>query len=330
MVQADLKSQTVLVTGANGFVGRSVCASLLKAGYTVRAAVRHLANFDIPNCEPCHIQSIDADTDWSAALDGVTTVIHLAARVHVMHDDVADPQAEFHRVNVAGTERLALAAAASGVKRIVYVSSIGVNGLSTAVDQVFSEIDKPCPHNAYAISKWEAEQSLMRLSATSGLEAVIVRPPLVYGPNAPGNFAHMVKVVAKNIPLPLASVRNLRSLIYVENLADALILCATHQDAVGQTYLLSDGADISTPDLLRQLGAKYLFACPLALLKMAGGVIGKGEQVERLLGSLRIDSGKIRSELNWHSPYTLQEGLRKTRESFATKSKINWSSDERK
>lgn len=330
MVQADLKSQTVLVTGANGFVGRSVCARLLKAGHVVRVAIRHSANFDVPGCNSIHIPNIDADTDWTAALAEVTTVIHLAARAHVMRDDASDPQEEFRRVNVAGTERLALAAVASGVKRLVYVSSIGVNGLESAVGKVFSEMDRPCPHNAYAISKWEAEQSLLRLSEITGLEVVIVRPPLVYGPDAPGNFAQMIKVVAKNIPLPLASARNLRSLIYVENLADALILCATHPAAVGQTYLVSDGDDISTPDLLRQLGAARLLPCPLALLKLAGRLIGRGEQIERLLGSLRVDSGKIRRELNWSPPYTLQEGLRKTGASFAINSKLKWTNNGRK
>jgi nucleoside-diphosphate-sugar epimerase len=330
VVQADLKPQTVLVTGANGFVGRSVCARLLKAGHVVRAVIRNSANFDVPGCNVYHVPNIDADTDWTAALAGVTTVIHLAARAHVMRDDASDPQEEFRRVNVAGTERLALAAVASGVKRLVYVSSIGVNGLESAVGKVFSEMDNPCPHNAYAISKWEAEQSLLRLSETSGLEVVIVRPPLVYGADAPGNFAQMIKVVAKNIPLPLASASNLRSLIYVENLADALILCAAHPSAAGQTYLVSDGDDISTPDLLRQLGATRLFHCPLTVLKLAGYLIGKREQIERLLGSLRVDSGKIRREINWHPPYTLQEGLRETGKSFAIKSKMKRSNNERK
>lgn len=257
------------------------------------------------------------DYDWNDALAGVEVVIHLAARVHVMKDVAIDPLDEFRRVNVAGAEHLARSAAASGVKRLVYVSSIGVNGLQTARDQSYSETDKPNPHNAYAISKWEAEQNLSCVSEETGLEVVILRPPLVYGVAAPGNFAQMLKVLGAGIPLPLALVHNQRSLVYVENLVDALILCVTHPTAAGQTYLVSDGEDVSTPDLLRLLGAAMghparLFPCPPALLKLAGLLTGRAEQVERLLGSLRVDSGKIRRDLNWKPPYTLWQGLQNT------------------
>jgi nucleoside-diphosphate-sugar epimerase len=263
------------------------------------------------------VGEINSTTDWDSALRGVDVVIHLAARVHVMHDDAANPLDEFRKVNVAGTEQLARSAAASGVKRLVYVSSIKVNGEATDGDTRFAEIDTSCPQDPYGVSKWEAEQALHRVAAETGLEIVIVRPPLVYGPGVKGNFAQMLKVLAKRIPLPLASVRNLRSLVYVENLADALIVCATHPDAAGQTYLVSDGEDISTPGLLRQLGYAMghparLFACPPVLLKLAGRLSGKAEQVERLLGSLRVDSGKIRRELSWTPPYSLQQGLQKT------------------
>lgn len=317
MVQIGLKTSPMLVTGASGFVGRVLCAVLAKRGYPVRAVLRASANLGITGCKAVRISGIDSGTDWTDALHGITTVIHLAARVHVMKDVAIDPLEEFRRVNVAGTEHLARSAAASGVKRLVYVSSIGVNGLQTARDQSYSETDKPNPHNAYAISKWEAEQNLSRVSEETGLEVVILRPPLVYGVGAPGNFAQMLKVLAKGIPLPLASAHNLRSLVYVGNLVDALIVCATHPAAAGQIYLVSDGEDVSTPDLLRQLGAAMghparLFPCPPALLKLAGRLTGKAEQVERLLGSLRVDSGKIRRELGWRPPYTLWEGLQNT------------------
>jgi nucleoside-diphosphate-sugar epimerase len=307
----------MLVTGANGFVGRMLCAELLKRGHSVRGALRAPENFDIAGCEVAKISDIDSYTDWTHALRGINTVIHLAARVHIMKEDALDPLEEFRSVNVLGTERLARSASASGVRRLVYVSSIGVNGSQTKRGQLFVESDQTNPHNAYALSKWEGEQCLLRISKETGMEVVIVRPPLVYGPGVKGNFAQMLRALVGGIPLPLASVHNQRSLVYVENLVDALITCATHPAATGQTYLVSDGEDVSTPDLLRQLGASMgrsarLFPCPSALLKLAGRLIGKTDQIERLLGSLRVDSGKIRRELNWDAPYTLCEGLQKT------------------
>jgi len=305
-----------MVTGANGFVGKVLCGDLSRRGHSVRAALRS-AHVGLKEPEHTIVGVIDAKTDWRAALSGIDVVIHLAARVHVMQDDSADPLAEFRKVNVAGTEHLARCAAASGVKRFVYVSSIKVNGEATRESEQFSESDIATPQDPYGVSKWEAEQALHRVAAETGLEVVIVRPPLVYGAGVKGNFAQMLKVLARGIPLPLASVDNLRSLIYVENLVDALILCATHPAAAGQTYLVSDGEDISTPDLLRQLGIAMghparLFHCPAMLLKLAGSLTGRADQVERLLGSLRVDGGKLRRELNWMPPYTLNQGLKMT------------------
>jgi nucleoside-diphosphate-sugar epimerase len=249
----------------------------------------------------------------------VDVVIHLAARVHVMHENSDNPLEEFYKVNVAGSVRLAQVAATCGVKRFVYVSTIGVNGMQTSQGHIYSENDMANPHNAYAVSKWEAEQQLSLVSEETGLELVFVRPPLVFGVGAPGNFAQMLKVIAKRIPLPLGSVRNLRSLVYVENLADALITCAIHPAAAGQTYLVSDGEDISTSELLCQMGEGIgrparLFSFPHIFLKLAGRLVGKSDQVQRLLGSLQVDSGKIRRELNWTPPFTLQQGLQATAE----------------
>ena len=305
-----------LITGANGFVGRALCKELSQKGYAVRAAVRS-ENVKFNDIERTVVGAIDGKTDWMNALQDVDAVIHLAARVHVMSDESSDPLAEFRRINTAGTERLARSAAASGVRRFVYVSSIKVNGEATCAGKKFSESDTPKPQDSYGISKWEAEQALHRVAAETGLEVVIVRPPLVYGAGVKGNFAQMLKVLTKGIPLPLASVDNRRSLIYVENLVDALIICAAHPAAAGQTYLVSDGEDVSTPDLLRQLGTAmghpaHLFPCPQALLRLAGRLLGKADQIERLLGSLQVDSGKIRRELNWIPPFTLQDGLRLT------------------
>lgn len=309
---------SVLVTGANGFVGRAVCAKLLDCGHSVRGAVRNHLHHLASGGEIVQVAAIDGSTDWGGALSGgVDVVIHLAARVHVMHDNAADPLEEFRKVNTVGTEHLARTAAAMGVRRFVYVSTIKVNGEATCEEKKFSETNVPSPKDPYGISKAEAEQALRRVAQETGLEVVIVRPPLVYGAGVKGNFAQMLGVLAKGIPLPLASVRNQRSLVYVGNLVDTLFVCATHKDAAGQTYLVSDGEDISTPDLLRQLGAAMghparLFPCPPALLKLAGRLTGKTDQVERLLGSLRVDSSKIRRELSWKPPYSLQEGLQLT------------------
>lgn len=311
--------QNVLVTGASGFIGRALCAELSRRGVSIAGVSRDIGKLDGQLYKSIQIKDISPDTDWSGMLEEIDTVIHLAARAHILNEDAVDPINAFRQTNFRGTERLAYSAAASGVKRLVYVSSIGVNGLQTETGRPFSESDTPNPHNPYALSKLEAEQALARISAETGLEVVIVRPPLVYGGNAPGNFAQMVKVLKRGVPLPLASVHNLRSLIYLENLVDALILCAVAPEASGNTYLVSDGEDISTPDLLRQLGAAIgqparLFPCPASLLQLAGRLAGKTDQIDRLLGSLQIDSEKIRRELGWVPPYTLEQGLRATAE----------------
>jgi nucleoside-diphosphate-sugar epimerase len=306
----------VLVTGANGFVGRALCTEAVRCGLHVRGAVRSVCELPV-GAEPAIVGAIGSETSWADALRGVDVVIHLAARVHVMSDIVADPLAEFRLVNTAGTEHLARFATANGVKRLVYVSSIKVNGEATYGDKKFTVADVPAPQDPYGVSKWEAEQVLRRIADETGLEVVIVRPPLVYGPGVKGNFAQMLGVVAKRIPLPFASIHNRRSLIYVGNLTDALITCATHPAAAGQTYLVCDGEDISTPDLLRQLAGgmgipSRLFHCPSVLLKLAGKLAGKSQQLERLLGSLRVDGDKMRADLNWTPPYTLRQGLQMT------------------
>lgn len=306
----------VLVTGASGFVGRRLCEEIVNRGSRVKAALRGPVSGN-GSGESVIVGRINGQTDWAAALQGVDVVIHLAACVHVMPAATGRFLEDFREVNVAGTVCLARACAAKGLKRLVYVSSTKVNGEATYAGNRFTETDIPAPQDPYAISKWEAEQALRRVSAETGLEIVIVRPPLVYGPGVKANFLQMLKVLANGIPLPLGAVGNLRSLIYVENLVDALILCATHPAAAGQVYLVSDGQDISTPDLLSRLGEAMghparLFPFPAALLKLAGRLIGKFAQVERLLGSLRVDDGKIRRELNWIPPYSLQQGLQAT------------------
>ena len=305
----------ILVTGASGFVGKSLAAELFRQGYAIGAAVRSTKS-QINNAEVVVVGEIDGNTDWTNALPSVDVVIHLAARVHVMKENFANPLAEFRKVNVEGTRHLAQSAANTGVKRFVYVSSVKVNGEQTDLSP-FTELDIPNPQDPYGVSKLEAEQALHKISAETNLEVVIVRSPLVYGANVKGNFAQMIKVLAKGIPLPLSAVRNLRSLVYIENLVSALILCSTHPNAAGKAYLVSDGEDISTAELLRQLGEAMgqparLFSCSPTLLKLAGRLIGKSEQLDRLLGSLQVDSSKIRKELGWVPIVSFAEGIKKT------------------
>jgi len=314
----------ILISGASGFVGKEALRGFTGKGYELRALTRDVKKIEREFAKDASIDwqqipAMDDEVAWGRALHEVDIVVHLAARVHVMRDHAADPLREFRKANVAGTEHLARLAAKHGVKRLVYVSTVKVNGEATSGGARYSETDVQPLQDSYSISKREAEQALLGVASETGLEVVIVRPPLVYGAEVKGHFIQMLRVLSRGIPLPLASVRNLRSLIYVKNLVDALIVCATHTAAVGQTYLVSDGEDISTPDLLRRLGAEMghparLVPFPPSLLKLLARLIGKSGQVERLLGSLQVDSGKIRSELNWTPPYSLQQGLKATSE----------------
>ena len=340
-------SQSVLVTGATGFVGRFLCARLLADGIQVRGTLLELEapSSLIDGVEPANILPLGPDTQWSHALVGVDTIIHLAARVHIMDDPSADPLTEFRKVNVEGTAQLAREAAKAGVKRFVFISSIKVNGEETAT--TYTPDSPPNPSDPYGISKWEAEQTLRKIEAETGLEVVIVRPTLVYGPGVKANFLNMMKIISRGIPLPLATITNRRSLIYVGNLVDALATCAVHPGAAGKTYLVSDGEDVSTPELIRRVARALEVPCwlmpfPVSLMKLAGrfcdsfefwvlsfGLFGsKAEKptqnsklkthnrfsgaVNRLTGSLTVDSSKIRQELGWVPPFTMDEGLRET------------------
>lgn len=308
----------VLVTGANGFIGRKLCVSFEEHGYVIRAAVRESSHATglSKAANVVAVGAIGTETDWSVALHGVETVVHLAARVHVLREKARDPLAEFRLVNVAGTERLSRMAASAGVRRLVYVSSIKVNGEHTH-GSPFTEADTPDPQDAYGLSKREAEQALLKIAAETGLEVVIARPPLVYGPGVGGNFLRMMDWINRGLPLPLGSIRNSRSLIYLDNLVHALVLCATHPRAAGEIFLVSDGEDVSTPELIRRLARAMerrprLVAFPPALLRLAGLLTGKSDEVERLLGSLRVDSSKIRGELQWTPSFSIDQGLRET------------------
>ena len=305
----------VLVTGAGGFVGRALVPALLRDGHKVRAAVRNLDGGPVLGAEMVAVGDIGPATDWEAALDGVEAVVHLAARVHVMRDSAADPLAEFRQVNVEGTRRLGAAAASAGVRRFVFVSSVKVNGEATR-DRPFTEQDPPAPRDPYGVSKWEAEQALM-VGARAGMEPVVLRPPLVYGPGVGGNFLSLLRLCHRGLPLPLGAVRNARSLIYVGNLAHALVRAVDHPAASGRTFLVRDGADVSVPQLLRQTGEALgcpvrLIPVPPPLLRFGAAVLGRTAAAERLLGSLSVDDSSIRQVLEWQPPFSMAEGLRET------------------
>ncbi len=262
------------------------------------------------------IGDIGPATDWKTALDGVDCVVHLAARAHVTRDTAAEPLAEYRRINVEAAAALARAAAAAGVRRFVFLSSIKVSGERTA-DHPFTEDDAPQPEDAYGISKWEAEQALWKIAAATGLEVVVLRAPLVYGPGAKGNFLRLMNAVARGVPLPIASVRNQRSLLYVGNLIAAFRCCIEHPAAAGKTVLVADDEDVSTPELIRAVAAALgvparLLPFPPALLFVVASLLGKAAAVSRLTGSLQLDSHRIRNELGWQPEYSLKQGLAET------------------
>lgn len=317
-----MKNQSILVTGASGFIGQRLCQRLTNDGSTVRFLVRsskHPAALTGAGMERCIIENIGPTTDWSKALHGIDTVVHLAARVHQMNDQASDPLAEFRSVNVAGTKRLAQMAVQSGVKRFVFVSSIKVHGEER--DICYRESDPLVPQDNYGISKMEAEYLLRRIEAEAGLEVTIIRPPLVYGPGVKANFHSMMKVIATGVPLPLATVTNKRSMIYVDNLVDALSLCIRHPNAAGRDYLVSDGDDVSTPELIRRVASALnrsarLYPFPTCFLHLIGRLLGKSPAIKRLTGTQQVDISNIQTQLGWKPPFTMQEGLSTTAEWF--------------
>ena len=304
-----------LVTGASGFVGSALCQELVYRGYQVVAAYRS-ASDAVHSQDITIVGDIDSHTQWDDALKGVEVIFHTAARVHVMEKVEAKQHAEFSRVNRLGTERLARAASRVGVKRLVYLSSIKVNGEQTIPPHRFIEKDISSPQDAYAVSKYEAEQALYQIASETKLEVVIIRPPLIYGPNVKGNFKTLLKVLIKRIPLPLASVSNRRDFIALDNLLDAMVLCGTHPNAKNQTYLVSDGKSLSTPMLIEHitnaLGRRcIIYRFPVTLLSVVGLVLRKSKIVNRLIGSLEVDASKIRRDLDWTPPITVKEGFRR-------------------
>ena len=301
----------ILVTGATGFVGQALLGELGRRGHRVIPAVRRIVGLPHEVLVP----DMSAQADWCAALTGCNAVVHLAARVHVMRDDTADPLAEFRRVNVEGTLNLARQAVAAGVRRFVYISSIKVNGESG----IYCERDDPAPQDAYAQSKMEAENGLMALARSTAMEVVIIRPPLVYGPGVKGNFAALVRWVRRGVPLPLGAVENQRSLVALDNLVDFMALCVDSGRsplAANEIFVISDGEDVSTAALLRRVARVYgakarLLPVPPGWLRFGARILGKAAAADRVLDSLTVDSSKARDLLGWRPMVTMDDQLRK-------------------
>lgn len=326
----------VLVTGANGFVGRALMERLVsevsstsrfffltgeKCSSSVRATIRQKCVFFPDDVEQVIVGSLDADIKWQVALEGVDIIVHAAARVHVLSDSASDPLAEFRRVNVAGTLNLAHQAANTGVKRFVFLSSIKVNGESTEIGKPFCAVDIPGPQGPYGISKLEAEQGLTEIAAQTGMEVVIIRPPLVYGPGVKANFLRMMRCLHRGIPLPLGAIHNKRSLVALDNLVDLIITGIFHPASANQVFLAGDGEDMSTTELLRRIGDALgrparLLPLPTSLLVVGAALLGRRDMAQRLCGSLQVDITKAKALLGWSPPITVDEGLRRTAQSF--------------
>jgi nucleoside-diphosphate-sugar epimerase len=308
----------VLVTGATGFVGPVLCGELARRGYLVRAALRAARSLPLPDgvTETAIVGDIGSHTQWQDALLGVDAIVHIAARAHVLNDDPANADL-YMETNAHGTRRLVSAAAAAGVSKFVYMSSIKVNGEETTGRAAYTCADEPKPRDAYGISKWMGETAVLEIAAQTGMHAAIVRSPLVYGPCVRANFLRLLRWVDKELPLPLGSVHNTRSLVSVWNLSDLLAQVLEHSAAAGQAWMVSDGDDLSTAQLIRLLGSAMhrrvrLLPVPVGVLRFGGRLIGRGAEVARLCGSLAVNITRTRAEIGWRPPVTVHEGLART------------------
>ncbi len=305
----------ILLTGASGFLGGPLSDRLDRnSRFVLTRAVRRKES--LKDSRDVLIDGLHAGTDWAAALNGQDVVVHTAARAHIMKDEVPDSLAEYRKVNVEGTLNLARQAAKAGVSRFIYISSIKVNGEQTPLGKPFTADDVPAPEDPYGVSKLEAENGLHEIASETGMEVVIIRPPLVYGPGVKGNFASMIKLVEKGLPLPLGAIHNKRSLVALDNLVDLIITCIDHPAAANQVFLAGDGQDVSTTELLRGVGRAMgkparLIPVPAGMLMFGAGLLGKKAVAQRLLGSLQVDISKARNLLGWEPPLSVEEGLRR-------------------
>ena len=308
----------VLITGVNGFVGKTLSDELVIKGFNVNGTVRSVMSVDFPGAiTKFVIKDIDSKTDWQKALEGVDVVIHLAARVHVMKDTAIDALSEFRRVNVEGTLNLARQAVEAGVQRFIFISSIKVNGEGSILGQPYTPEDQPAPVDPYGISKREAEDGLRQLASETGMEVVIIRPPLVYGPGVKANFQSMMRWLDKGIPLPLGAIHNQRSLVSLDNLIDLIVTCIHHPAAANQIFIAGDGEDLSTTELLQRMAAAlgkkaWLIPVPSFILEWGARLVGKQAITQKLCGSLQVDISKARDLLDWKPPVSVDEALRKT------------------
>jgi len=310
-----MKGDKILVTGANGFLG-SALVEYLAGNYAMAAAVRSAEpTGSVEQENYVAVGNIDANTDWSVALAGVDAVVHCAARTHVMQDGSTDPLDEYRKVNVAGSLNLARQAVEAKVRRFIFISSIGVHGVNSV--SPFNEESLIAPQEPYAVSKLEAELALQDFASKAGLELVIIRPPLVYGAAAPGNFGKLFKLADSSLPLPFGAVHNKRTMVYLGNLCHFIETCISHPSAANQTFVIADGEDVSLRQLLvlmrKAMGrGPGLLPVPVGLFRLAGRVTGKQAVVDRLVGDLQVDTSKARQLLGWQPPYTVAQGVAAT------------------
>ncbi len=309
----------ILITGSNGFVGLPLSQHLTAAGHQIIGAVRSHDSLSLVNS---HIQlkaigDIDEITDWQDCLGGVECIIHLANLAHVMNEQSSNPLALYRKVNSEGTINLARQAVAAGVKRFIFISSIKVNGESTLHGQAFTPKDQHIPVDPYGLSKYEAELGLKLIAEQTGLEVVVIRPPLIYGPGVKANFLKMMRWVEKGFPLPLGAIQNHRSMLGLDNLINFIELCLTHPNAAGQTFLVSDDHDVSTTELLKEIATAMhrpprLLSIPQFLIEMLLILFGQRHISERLCGSLQLDISFAKTCLSWKPPHTFKDQLSKT------------------
>jgi len=305
----------VLVTGASGYVGSATCTRLVTQGMNVVGTVRHLPSRPLSGVDYRIVSDLSGTTDWRKVLKGIDTVVHCAARVHVMRETAADPLIAFRAANVAGTEQLARQAAAAGVRRFVFLSSVKVNGEGGSV--AYRETDPPAPQDAYGISKYEAELGLREVAVETGIEVVMVRSPLIYGPGVKANFQALMRALVRGVPLPLGAIPNRRSLVALDNVVDLIVTCIEHPAAANETFLVSDGEDLSTTELIHRLARAMgrparLIPIPTTVLMAGATLLGKREVARRLCGTLQVNITKVREVLGWTPPVSVDEGLRRT------------------
>ncbi|MDB1122407.1 UDP-glucose 4-epimerase family protein [Vibrio algarum] len=324
----------VLITGSTGFVGSRLVQIALKQGWKCVEVKRLSSQNDktssrksAENSESFQITDISSNTQWEGAFNGVDCVVHCAARVHQMNESEAEAKSAYHEVNTLGTLHLAKQAAQSGVKRFVFLSSIKVNGEATIPGESFKPDLTNKPTDPYGLSKYDAEVGLQKIAQETGLEVVIIRPPLVYGPNVQANFLSMMNIVAKGLPLPLGAIDNKRSMVYLDNLVDLILLSCVHPKVAGRTLLVSDDHDVSISYMLKSIAKAmkkrryFLLPIPPAWLKLAAKIVGKSEVAQRLCGNLQLDIQETKSRLEWEPPFNVDEGIQRTVDHYMQKKK---------